>query len=68
MGKVGESKNPKGIVIYCFVTIKCCTNPRTTICTVCCLLLSCSHRSLLWVYDSQTHSSDLWLQDNSRLL
>ena len=77
MGKVGgKTKTQKGgIFIYCYKSIsyqlcdyKIPQNPHTTICTIC-YLLSRGHRSLLWIYDSQTHSSrssDLWPQDNSR--
>ena len=78
MGKVGwKTKDPKGgIFIYCYKSIayqlcdyKMHQNPHTTICTICYLLSSRGHRSLLWVYDSQTHSSrssDLSPQDNNR--
>jgi len=41
--------------------------PRTAICTICYLLLSCGHRSLLSVCDSHVRSSDAWPHDNYKL-
>ena len=59
MGKVGGKtrKTQKGvaILIYCYKNItnsfdyKMLQNSGTAICSICYLLLSCGHRSVLWV-------------------